>query len=77
MLLKNPKNNQAFVLAAITCNVKNVSNDFAFVSSSTWIIDYRATGHITCDYRHVHLLEPSTKTNVSIANGTPTPVTAY
>lgn len=77
VLLKNLENNQASVLAATTCNVGNVSNDSAFVSSSSWIIDYGAIGHMTCDYRQFHLLEPSTKTNVSIANGTPNPVTAY
>lgn len=43
-------------------------------TNNTFIIDYGATKHMTCDSRQVQTLKPSPKTIVSVANGNVAPI---
>ena len=39
------------------------------ITNNTWIIDSTVIKHMTCDFRQINTLKPSTKIVVSIANG--------
>lgn len=59
------KVDQVSVLVATTGNIGKLSPNSTLVLNSTRTIDYSTTYHMTFASRHVHKLEPSTKTNVS------------
>ncbi|KAM2409912.1 hypothetical protein ACFX1X_028761 [Malus domestica] len=68
------------LVAEAKADSDHISNDgkalkiSAFVMNSTWIIDSGATKHMTCDFRLVQTLKPSTNTIVSVANGNVVPI---
>ena len=56
------------MIAATGSDGKALSTS-TFVTNNTWIIDFGATKHMTCNSRQVPSLKTSTQTEVNVANG--------
>ncbi|KAG6736821.1 hypothetical protein POTOM_060283 [Populus tomentosa] len=66
--------NKASAMVAATGRDGKALSTSTSVMNNTWIIDSRATEHMTCDSKQVLSLKTSAQTEVNVANGNVIPV---